>query len=261
MAAGKLLSPGDPPPVSMERLDGCSPFLLICDHAGRHLPGKCGRLGLPEPELERHIAYDIGVAATSRLLSRALDAALVEQRYSRLVIDCNRPPEAPSSVPEISEATRIPGNLNVPKSERDLRIAEIFRPYHDGIAAEIDRRAADGRGTVLIAMHSFTPAYKGVVRPWHIGMLYGRDGRLARALHRLLDREGCYFVGDNEPYSVSDLTDYSIPVHGEKRNLVHVGIEIRQDLITRPAGQAEWAGVLTRLLPIALDAVHLGAIQ
>lgn len=261
MFADKLLSPDDPPPVSTERLEGRSPFVLICDHAGRHLPAKLGRLGLSEPELDHHIAYDIGIAATSRTLSRALDAALIEQRYSRLVVDCNRPPEAPSSIPEISEATHVPGNLNVSKAERDLRVEEIFRPYHDGIAAEIDRRVADGRRTVLIALHSFTPVFKGVARPWHIGLLYGRDGRLAKALYTLLAREGCYLVGDNQPYAVADETDYTIPVHGERRRLVHTGIEIRQDLITRPEGQAEWAHVLARLLPQALDALQPGAAR
>ena len=258
MITDKLLSPDDPPPVRAENLEGRSPVLLICDHAGRHLPTKHGRLGLPEPELDRHIAYDIGIAETSRRLSRGINAALIEQRYSRLLVDCNRPPEAPSSIPEISETTRIPGNLNLSTAERERRLAEVFRPYHERIAAEIDRRLAQGRQTVLIAMHSFTPAYKGVARPWHIGTLYGRDERLARTLHALLVQEGLYTVGDNEPYAVSDLTDYSIPVHGERRQLVHVGLEIRQDLITLPEGQTEWGDILTRLLPRALDMVKFG---
>jgi predicted N-formylglutamate amidohydrolase len=261
MSAEKLLSPNDLPPVSTQSLEGRSPFLLVCDHAGRHLPATHGTLGLAASELDRHIAYDIGIAATSRRLSRGLDAALIEQRYSRLLVDCNRPPTAPSSIPAISETTCIPGNLNVSAAERERRLAEIFRPYHERIAAEIDRRLADGRRTVLIAMHSFTPAYKGVARPWHIGTLYGRDGRLAKALYALLVGEGRYTVGDNEPYAVSDLTDYSIPVHGEQRGLVHVGIEIRQDLITRPEGQAEWADILTRLLPQALDALQVAPAQ
>jgi predicted N-formylglutamate amidohydrolase len=259
MSAGQLLSPNDPPPVRAECLEGRSPFLLICDHAGRHLPANHGRLGLPEPELDRHIAYDIGIVETSRTLSRRLDAGLIEQRYSRLFVDCNRPPAAPSSIPEISETTRIPGNLNLSTAEREQRLAEVFRPYHERIAEEIDRRLADGRRTVLIAMHSFTPVYKGVLRPWHIGTLYGRDRRLATALHSRLVRDGRYTVGDNEPYSVSDLTDYSLPVHGEQRGLVHVGIEIRQDLITRREGQSEWADILARLLPQALDALQPGS--
>jgi predicted N-formylglutamate amidohydrolase len=207
-------------------------------------------------EFERHIAYDIGAAATSRLLSRALDAALIEQRYSRLLVDCNRPPSAPSSIPAVSETTCIPGNLNLSVAERERRLAEVFRPYHGRITAEIDRRLADGRQTVLIAMHSFTPEYEGVSRPWHIGTLYGRDRQLAQALFALLVRDGRYTVGDNEPYAVSDLTDYSIPVHGEQRDLVHVGVEIRQDLITQPGGQTEWADILARLLPQALDAIQ-----
>jgi predicted N-formylglutamate amidohydrolase len=256
MAAEKLLSSDEPLPVSAQRVDGRSRFLLTCDHAGRGVPAKLGRLGLPESEFDRHIAYDIGISATSRLLSHLLDTTLIEQPYSRLIVDCNRPPEAFSSIPEISETTYVPGNLKLSDTERATRLAEIFRPYHDRIATEIDRRASDGRGTVLVAMHSFTPVFKGVARPWHIGVLYGRDGRLAKALRGLLVRENCYDVGDNEPYAVSDQSDYTIPIHGERRGLVHTGIEIRQDLVTCPEGQAEWADLLARLLPQALDALQ-----
>ena len=251
----EVLFPADEPPVTVRRTDGRSPFLLTCDHAGRQLPTRLGRLGLPDTELERHIAYDIGAADTSRLLSDTLDAVLVEQRYSRLVIDCNRPPGTASAIPEISESTTITGNLRLTRAERQARVAEIFRPYHDRIAAEIDERLAGGRRTVLIAMHSFTPVYKGVPRPWHVGTLYGRDGRLAEALGRLLREEAALTVGDNEPYAVTDETDYTIPTHGEGRGLIHVGIEIRQDLLADPAGQADWAARLARVLPAALAVV------
>jgi predicted N-formylglutamate amidohydrolase len=254
-SAAALLSPDEPSPVSVERSHGQSPFLLACDHAGRRLPATLGRLGLAEGELARHIAWDIGIAATSRILAAALDASLIEQRYSRLVIDCNRPPDAPSSIPQVSETTTVPGNLELSEAERQARFTEIFRPYHDRITAEIDRRLAEGQPTVLVAMHSFTPVYKGEARPWNVGMLYGRDGRLAKSLCELLVRERRFTVGDNEPYAVSDQSDYTIPVHGERRSLIHVGIEIRQDLITEPAGQAEWADILARLLPDALAAV------
>ena len=254
-SAAALLSPDEPSPVSVARGNGQSPFLLVCDHAGRRLPERLGRLGLDDQDLDRHIAWDIGIAATSRLLAEALDATLIEQRYSRLVIDCNRPPGAPSSIPEISEATPIPGNLHLAPAEREARIAEIFRPYHDRIAAQIDGRLAAPQPTVLVAMHSFTPVYKGLARPWHIGTLYGRDRRLAEPLYSLLARESHITVGDNEPYAVSNETDHTIPVHGEQRGLIHIGIEIRQDQITSPDGQAEWAARLGRLLPAALAAV------
>ena len=253
--AAALLSPVEPSPVSVKRGKGQSPFLLTCDHAGRQTPERLGRLGLPETELDRHIAWDIGIAATSRILAEALDATLIEQRYSRLVIDCNRPPDAPSSIPQLSETTTVPGNLGLTGDEREARLAEIFRPYHDRIAAEIDRRVAERQPPVLVAMHSFTPVYKGEARPWHIGTLYGRDNRLAKALYERLLSEERFTVGDNEPYAVSDECDYTIPVHGERRGLIHVGIEIRQDLITTTDGQAEWAGILGRLLPGALAGI------
>lgn len=233
------------------RPEGRSPLLLACDHAGRRLPRRLGRLGLPESELERHIAWDIGIAAVSRQVSAALDATLIEQVYSRLVIDCNRPLDVEGSIPGMSEITEVPGNLDLTQSERATRVAEIFQPYHDRLAALIDARLAAPRHTVLVAMHSFTPVYKGVARPWHIGTLYGRDRRLAHALHDLLVQEGDLVVGDNEPYFVSAGTDYTIPVHGEGRGLLHVGIEIRQDLITDPEGQAAWAERMIRLLPKA----------
>ncbi len=252
MDAFRLLDADEPWPVLTGWQDGSSPFLLTCDHAGRRVPRRLGRLGLPETEFDRHIAWDIGAAAVSGRLAEALGATLVEQLYSRLVIDCNRPPSVENSIPRVSEATQIPGNAGLSAAEKQARRAEIFQPYHDRIATLIDRRAERGRATVLVAMHSFTPEYLGVARPWHIGTLYGRDARLARSLATMLRREDRFVVGDNQPYSVSDESDHTIPVHGEQRRLIHVGIEIRQDLIAGSAGQAEWAATLIRLLPEAL---------
>ena len=251
-----LLDPDEPAPVLIRHPDGASPFLLACDHAGRLVPRRLGRLGLAEPEFERHIAWDIGAAAVARLLADALDATLAEQRYSRLVIDCNRPIGAASSIPIVSEVTTVPGNLALSEADRDARVREIFRPYHDALEALLDARAAAGRQTVLIAMHSFTPVYAGEARPWHIGTLYGRDGRLAGTLGTLLRAEAGLAVGDNEPYSVSAATDYAIPVHGEGRSLIHLGLEIRQDLIADRDGQEAWAARLARLLPQALEALR-----
>lgn len=253
-APDRLLSPDEPDPVTVRHRTGASRIVLTCDHAGRRVPATLGRLGLAEPEFDRHIAWDIGAGAVARLLSEALDAPLVEQAYSRLVIDCNRPPEAGSSVPLVSEATPIPGNGNLSDADRSRRVAEVFRPYHDAIGALLDERHGSGTETVLVAIHSFTPIYLGEARPWHIGTLYGRDGRLAGALGPLLRQEAGLVVGDNEPYAVSDATDYTLPVHGERRGLVHVGIEIRQDLVADAAGQQEWAERLAHLLPRAVEA-------
>jgi predicted N-formylglutamate amidohydrolase len=246
-----LLDPDEPHPVTLVNEEGESVFFLTCDHAGRAIPRWLGRLGLPEHETRRHIAWDIGIGGVGRHLSRLLDSAMILQTYSRLVIDCNRDPDVPSSIPEISESTEIPGNRGLGEAACRARVETIFRPYHDTIAAALDRRAAEGRASVLVALHSFTPVFKGMARPWHAAVLYNRDARLAHPLFTLLSAEDGLVIGDNEPYAVSDLTDYTVPVHGERRGLPHVEIEIRQDQITDPAGQTLWAERLARMLPAA----------
>jgi len=243
-----LLGPGDVPPVREENAGGSSPFLLTCDHYGRLIPKALGYLGVAASELERHIAWDIGIAGVAEQLAMRLGAHLVAQPYSRLVIDCNRPPCAASSIPVLSEATAIPGNEGLSRAAAEARRKAIFDPYHRRIAEAIDRRLRDRRPTVLVSLHSFTPFYAGVARPWHIGTLYHRDTRLAPLLLKLLGAEADLVVGDNEPYTVTDATDYTIPVHGEARGLMNSGIEIRQDLIAHVLGQAQWAERLARIL-------------
>jgi predicted N-formylglutamate amidohydrolase len=251
MTEAPLLDPDEPGPVTLENESGNSVFFLTCDHAGRAFPRRLGKLGLPENETRRHIAWDIGIGAVGQRLSQLLDAAVILQTYSRLVIDCNRDPNVPSSIPEISETTAVPGNNGLEEAARAARIDAIFRPYHNAVAAALDRRAAQGRHSVLVALHSFTPVFNGISRRWQVAVLFNRDSRLAHPLAELLRAEGDLVVGENEPYAVSDLTDYTVPVHGERRGLPHVEIEIRQDLITEPAGQREWAERLARLLPAA----------
>ena len=206
-----------------------------------------GDLGLSASELTRHIAWDPGIAGVADALSKKLDAHLIAQRYSRLVIDCNRPPGAASSIPVISEATVIPGNDGLVREAAEVRRKSIFDPYHRRIAEVIRRRLRDSIPTVLVSLHSFTPVYAGIARPWHIGTLYHRDTRLPPLLLKLLREETDLIVGDNEPYAVSDETDYTIPVHGEARGLMNSGIEIRQDLIADQAGQRQWADRLARM--------------
>jgi predicted N-formylglutamate amidohydrolase len=242
-----LLGSAEVPPVHEDNASGHSPFLLTCDHYGRLIPGKLGDLGLPAGELTRHIAWDVGIAGVADALSKHLDAHLIAQRYSRLVIDCNRPPEAPSSIPRISEATTIPGNEGLARDAVEARREAIFDPYHRRIDEVIDRRLREGIPTVLVSLHSFTPVYAGIARPWHIGTLYHRDTKLPPRLLKLLRAEADLVVGDNEPYAVSDETDYTIPVHGEARGLMNSGIEIRQDLIADQAGQTQWADRLARV--------------
>ena len=243
----QLLGDGDIPPVHEVNAEGTSPFLLTSDHYGRILPRALGDLGVSEAELIRHIAWDIGIAGVAERLTNMLNAHLVAQHYSRLVIDCNRPPGVASSIPVISEATAIPGNEGISDDERAARRREIFEPYHHRIDAAIDSRIRAKRPTVLVSLHSFTPVYAGVARPWHIGALYNRDTVLPKLLLKHLRSEGDLVVGNNEPYAVSDLTDYTIPVHGEARGLINTGIEIRQDLIADQSGQQQWAERLARI--------------
>jgi predicted N-formylglutamate amidohydrolase len=255
-----LLSAEDVPPVHEYNAAGRSPFLLTCDHYGRLIPRLLGDLGVSESELTRHIALDIGIAGVAEALSAHLDAHLIVQRYSRLVIDCNRPPHVASSIPRISEATTIPGNEGISREAAAIRRAQVFDPYHRRIGEIIDQRGNAGMPTVLVSLHSFTPVYAGIARPWHIGTLYHRDTHLAPRLLKLLRAEGDLVVGDNEPYAVSDETDYTIPVHGEARGLMNTGIEIRQDLISDPAGEKAWAERLARILgeiEVALRAQRL----
>ena len=245
--AGGLLGPGDPAPVEVLHAGGASPWLLIADHAGQAVPASLSMLGLPRRELDRHIGWDIGIAGVTARLAERLDACAILQAYSRLVIDCNRPLDAPGSIVERSDGTDVPGNAGIDTGARQRRIDGIFRPYHARIEAELEERAAASRPTLLVAMHSFTPEMGGQRRPWHAGVLYQRDARLAHALLELLRAEGDLVVGDNQPYSVSDATDYAIPVHAERRGLPHVELEIRQDLIADARGQQAWAERLARL--------------
>jgi len=252
----KLLADDEPSACTVERPEGTSPLLLVCDHAGNRIPRRLGTLGVSEDDRRRHIAWDVGAAELARNMAARLDATLVLQTYSRLVIDCNRDPGVPSAMPIRSEVTDIPGNRDLSPSDRQARMDEIFQPYHDRIGAIMDAREAAGRPTVLVAVHSFTPYYEGWgARPWHVGVLYNRDNRLPNLMLDLLRAEPGLTVGDNEPYAVSDATDYTIPVHGEKRGVLHVEFEVRHDEIESEEGQEKWAARLSHMLSHAV--VHL----
>jgi len=242
-----LLTPDEPAPVRVLRRAGASDFMLAADHAGRLIPRALGTLGLPQSELARHIAWDIGIAGVTEGLSETLDATAVLQSYSRLVIDCNRALGHPTSIPPVSELTEVPGNIGVSDGERDRRRQAIFDPYHAAIVELLDARNAAGRRTILAAMHSFTPVFKGVVRRVEVSVLFHHETPLWRIMLDLLRGEGDLAVGANQPYAITDDSDYTVPVHGEGRGLPHVEIEIRQDLIAEPAGQLAWARHLARV--------------
>jgi predicted N-formylglutamate amidohydrolase len=210
-----------------------------------------------DAELERHIAWDIGAAELGRRLSARLDAFLITQTYSRLVIDVNRPLGTAESIVTLSERTPIPGNEGLLARDVQQREQEVFWPYHQRIDHELTLRAQAGRPTVLVSLHSFTPSYKDVARSWQMGVLYGRDARVGKLLLAELREDGSLLVGDNEAYAVSDETDFTVVEHGEKRGIPHVELEFRQDLIGNELGCVAFCDrmaplferVLSRLFP------------
>jgi len=237
----RLLSSDEPFPVLERGRNGRSVFVIAVDHAGRRIPRRLGDLGLPAAELERHIAWDIGALEVALRVASILDAPLVAQNYSRLVIDCNRDLRQPSSIPVIGESVAIPGNIGLDPQEVAARRAEIFQPYHDHLRALLDERERAGRRSILVAQHSMTDIFKAVRRPMHAAVLYNRDRRFAGFVLEKLRGESGLIIGDNEPYSGSDAVDYTIPFHAELRGIPYVEIEIRQDLIRDWEGQSTWA--------------------
>ncbi|MEP9387975.1 N-formylglutamate amidohydrolase [Mesorhizobium sp. KR9-304] len=223
---------------------GKSPFLLVCDHASNYLPPNYGTLGLEPADMLRHIAWDPGALPVALMMADMLDAVLVEAGVSRLAIDCNRPLDAPDLIPEISESTLIPGNAALTGKERAERIALSWRPFHEAIDALVDERMAAGRETWLVTVHSFTPVYKGVARPWEIGIIHDDDERLSAPLIGELEALKCFTVGVNEPYSPADRVYFTLERHARSRGLPCAMIEIRNDEIADAAGQRRWAELL-----------------
>lgn len=241
----RLLGPNDPQPVELVNTDSQSPVLLMCEHGGMALPERLGDLGLQPGDIDKHVGWDIGAAAVARHMARALEAPLVLQRYSRLVIDCNRPPEASDAMPEMSDGIDVPGNRDLTTAERCAREREIFRPYH----AEVDRLFEAHPRKAIFAIHSFTPVFGGVQRAWDIGFLFRHDEETSTRLAEALGNEAPnLIIGLNQPYQIEDESDWFVPCHGESRGVAHSLIEIRNDLITGEAGQKLWADRLTRII-------------
>ena len=236
---------------------GKGAFVLTCDHASNHVPAEYGTLGLPAADLVRHIAWDPGALAVARLMAGTLDATLVESRISRLVIDCNRPLDAPDLISEISETTTIPANIGLSQSEREARIQLAWQPYHDAVEALIGERLSKGRDTRLVSIHSFTPIYKGVARPWQVGVIHDEDIRLASPLIEALKARGDLVVGVNEPYSPADRVYFTLERHARSHGLPCAMIEIRNDEIADKAGQEKWATILAEAITEAEHSMDL----
>ena len=255
--AGDLLTADDPPPVEIFNDAAPAPLLLVCDHAARRVPRRLDRLGLDEAAFGRHIAWDIGAAEVARRLASRLAAPLALSVYSRLVVDTNRRPGDPTAIPEESDGTPVPGNRGLTAVDRIARVVAVHEPYHAAIAARLAALGRRGVVPVLLSIHSFTPVFKGFERPWHLGILWNRDDRLARPLMDRLTAAGIA-VGDNQPYSGQDRHGYTMPRHAEETGLPHALIEIRQDLIDTAAGAEAWAAKLHEVLaPLVADqALH-----
>ena len=233
-----LIGPDEGP--AFEVCEGEGPFVIACEHASNRLPRALGSLGLAPADLDRHIAWDPGAAEVADGLAARLGGDLVKQRFSRLAIDCNRSPELPDAIAVLSEDTTIPGNLGLGAEARADRVAAFWTPFHAAVETLIDRRLGAQRPTVLATVHSFTPVYRGVARPWHVGIISTDERSLADAVLAVLRRDPTLVVGDNEPYSARDNVDYTIRRHGRDRGLPHVMIEIRNDLVRTAKDIAGW---------------------
>ncbi|MSR10548.1 MAG: N-formylglutamate amidohydrolase [Gammaproteobacteria bacterium] len=249
IATQTLLGENEPAPFELINAGGRSNLVLVCDHASNRVPARLANLGLTEAQLNSHIGWDSGAAAVSRILSACLDAPLLLSNYSRLVIDCNRWLIAADSIPQSSGGVLIPGNGVLSEGEGLVRRLTLFEPYQAEIAALLSNAAPQ---CVLLSIHSFTPSLFGVDRPWSIGVCYRKDQELARRWLAALrvnikgkfGNNSAELVGDNEPYSIEEGCDYTIPVQGESRGIPSIMLEIRQDKIQDPAGVQLWSDII-----------------
>jgi predicted N-formylglutamate amidohydrolase len=250
-----LIGPGDPPPFMTYNEHGRAPVLLVADHASPFFPAAMNQLGLADWVLERHVAWDIGSDQLTRFLADELDAQAVLAGFSRLIVDPNRKLDDPTAFIEVSDGIAIPGNLDLDEEQKALRVQSFFQPYHDTITARLDSMRARTAAPALISVHTCTPVFDRVVRPWHIGIMWDRDARIPVPLMENLRRMDGICIGDNEPYSGRHPHDFTVDFHAERTGLPHVGIEVRQDLVSDDPGARKWAGILaTALQPVLADA-------
>jgi predicted N-formylglutamate amidohydrolase len=254
-----LLAPDEPPAVEVRNGDG--PFLVVCEHAANRIPRSLGSLGLQPTDRNRHIAWDLGAIDVAEGIACRLNGTLVVQRYSRLVVDCNRDPMLPDAITTFSEDTAIPGNIGLDERDRGRRLAEVWTPFHDAVDRLVSDRIVERRPTALVTVHSFTPVYRGVSRPWHVGIISTDERELAEGALDALRRDPALIVGDNEPYSAKDNVDYTIRRHGRDRGLPHVMIEIRNDIVGDKGGRRHWAEKLASILGgVEIDFEPVGGV-
>jgi predicted N-formylglutamate amidohydrolase len=249
-----MLQGDEPGPVEVVNDGGMSPVVLVCEHAGRVIPKSLGTLGLTAGDLTAHIAWDIGAEALSRRMSQELDSTLILQRYSRLVIDCNRPSHSPKAIQAISERTSVPGNEAIDDAERERRSVAIYDPFHDMVSQQLNARAMAGRATILVTVHSFTPVFFGERRKVEIGILHDSDRRLADLMLACAAGHSDYLVKRNEPYSPEDGVTYTLNRHGMRNGLANVMLEIRSDFIASDQAQLQMAEMLCGWLLASLEA-------
>lgn len=246
-----LVHGDDPDPVEWVNRGSTVPVLLVCEHAGQVVPRKLKALGLPDGAIDQHVGWDVGAAAVTRAMAANLGCAAILQRYSRIVIDCNRPSDAFDFIPEVTDGLRVPGNQALTSAERNHRIDEIFAPFD---AAVTKARSAGPR--LLLSIHSFTPELLSVagLRPWHLGFLCRQDRNTSvRLMAEVRKLRSDLNLALNEPYQIDSQSDWFVPAHGEASGLPHSLIEIRNDLIQQTDGQAEFADLLSQVVRNVLE--------
>lgn len=248
-----LFGASDAPPFSLLNPTGRAPALIVCDHASRDIPAALNNLGLPQAALERHIAWDIGAGDLARSLARSLDAPAVLAGYSRLVIDCNRRRDDPTLILAESDGEVIPGNIGIDAAQRAERIHSCYAPYHLAVEQRLASFRMAGVVPAFISIHSFTPVLGGSVRPWHVGVLWDTDARMAAPMLEALRAVPDLNVGDNLPYSGRHPSDYTVDYHAESAGLPHLCLEVRQDLLADKEGVARWTEIIAPPIRRLLD--------
>lgn len=255
------ITPDNPYSVINAEAPTPAPVLLLCDHASNRIPTEYAQLGLPDSALQQHIAFDIGTAALARLLTQRFNCAAVLSGYSRLLIDCNRQPGDPTSIIEVSDGITVPGNQTVSDEEAAFRLETFFWPYHHAVTQTLAQLWRHGPAPAVISLHSFSRYFSGLSRPWHIGVLWNHDPRIAQPLLRWLhERHPDLVIGDNEPYSGREV-GFTVDHHAGAAGLPHIALEIRQDLIADPAGQAHWADIIGDALEAVLSNASLHQVE